>query len=387
MELSEGQLSLSPSDVTSYLACEHLASLSFQVARGELAAPRLDNEQAELVFRKGREHEEAYLQQLKDAGSTVAEILLNPNREWEKAGHETVEAMRDGVDVVYQAVLLGDGWRGIADFLMRVEIPSDLGPFSYEVVDTKLARHAKPAYILQLCFYSERIAAIQGIAPASMHVMLGNLEQESFRPGDFAAYYRRVCLRLEEFLANPPATEPYPVEHCGICEFKPLCDAHWEAVDHLCRVAGIQRRQIDRLERAGITTLAALGRSPAGDSPAGMPVDTYEKLRGQASLQLAARETGEESYVILQPRPESGFALLPDASSGDLFFDFEGNPFWDADGSLEYLWGILDTKREFTPMFAWDQRNGASNLRAIHRARARAARWRPGDARVPLRAL
>src|SRR5205823_1317645 len=157
----------------------------------------------------------------------------------DRAARETEEAMRAGVDVVYQAVLVGDGWRGVADFLMRVDMPSDLGAWSYEALDIKLARHAKPAYILQLCFYSERIGAIQGRAPARIHVLLGNLTQETFRPEEFGAYYRRVCRRLEQFVAEPPATEPYPCEHCGICEFKPLCDARWDAVDHLCRVASI----------------------------------------------------------------------------------------------------------------------------------------------------
>ena len=77
-------------------------------------------------------------------------------------------------------------------------------------------------------------------------------------------------------------------------------------------------------------------------------------MREQAALQLAARETGTNEYRILQPQPESGFALLPNASPGDLFFDFEGNPFWDADGGLEYLWGILDADDVFTPLHAYD---------------------------------
>jgi RNase_H superfamily/AAA domain len=58
--------------------------------------------------------------------------------------------------------------------------------------------------------------------------------------------------------------------------------------------------------------------------------------------------------VLLRPQPESGFALLPEPSPGDLFFDFEGNPFWDREGSLEYLWGILDADRRFTPLWAYD---------------------------------
>jgi CDGSH-type Zn-finger protein len=95
------------------------------------------------------------------------------------------------------------------------------------------------------------------------------MTQESFRPAEFAAYYRRVCRRLEGFVADPPSTEPYPVERCGICEFKPLCDGHWDRVDHLSRVARIQRRQIARLEAGGITTLAALGRAPREPVPTG----------------------------------------------------------------------------------------------------------------------
>jgi uncharacterized protein len=42
-------------------------------------------------------------------------------------------------------------------------------------------------------------------------------------------------------------------------------------------------------------------------------------------------------------------------SPGDLFFDFEGNPFWDRDGSLEYLWGILEARRSFTALWATDR--------------------------------
>jgi predicted RecB family nuclease len=352
MQANNGDVTLSPSDVTAYLACEHLTTLSLRVARHDLKKPDFENEQAELVFRKGGEHEDAYLGRLESEGKRIARISLEPDLDWERATCETEDAMRAGVDVVYQAAFVSEDWRGVADFVMRVETPSQLGAWSYEALDTKLARHAKPAYILQLCFYSERIGAIQGLAPAQMHVLLGNLTQESFRPEEFGAYYRRVCRRLEEFVANPPETEPYPCEQCGICEFKPLCDERWDAVDHLCRVAGIQRQQIDRLASAGITTLAALGNAPAEPLPARFPAGTFEKLRGQAELQLAARLTGHNDYVLLQPRADSGFALLPQPSVGDLFFDFEGNPFWDAEGSLEYLWGILETDGMFKPMFA-----------------------------------
>ena len=352
MHIRDCHLLLSPSDVTAYLACEHLTTLSFQVARNELVKPVAENEQAELVFRKGREHEDAYLQLLIDQGLTWKKIEIEPDHDWERAARETVEAMREGVGVVYQGVLVSDGWRGQADFLMRVETPSDLGAWSYEALDTKLARHAKPAYILQLCFYSEQLTSVQGLEPAHIHVLLGNQEQATFTPHEFGAYYRRVCRRLEEFVADPPPTEAFPCEHCDVCAFKTLCDEHWDAVDHLCRVAGIGRRQIEKFEGSGIATLAALGAASAEQRPPGMVDKTFEKLREQAALQDAARTTGKDDYRILKSKAAAGFALLPDASTGDLYFDFEGNPFWDVDGSLEYLWGITDADDEFTALWA-----------------------------------
>ena len=101
--------------------------------------------------------------------------------------------MKAGAEVIYQGVLFdGVRWRGYSDFLQRVERPSALGEFSYEVADTKLARRVKPYFLLQLCFYSELVELIQGVAPERMHVVLGTRETETFRVAEFAAYYRSV---------------------------------------------------------------------------------------------------------------------------------------------------------------------------------------------------
>ena len=112
MKVLDGRLWLSPSDVTAYLACEHLTALSLQVARGELPEPPPPGDRAELVFRKGLEHERAYLERLRDDGLAVTEIELEDG-DWARAVEETQAALRAGVDVVYQAVLVGDGWRGV----------------------------------------------------------------------------------------------------------------------------------------------------------------------------------------------------------------------------------------------------------------------------------
>jgi len=143
--------------------------------------------------------------------------------------------MRAGAEVIYQAVLFdGERWRGHADFLERVARPSAVGDWSYEVADTKLARRVKPYFLLQLCLYSELLAASQGSPPERAHVVLGTRARESFRLAEFAAYYRGVKRRFERLvLADGAASYPEPVDHCGLCHWQAHCDAQRESDDHL----------------------------------------------------------------------------------------------------------------------------------------------------------
>ena len=369
MQLRDSHLFVSPSDLTVYLACTHAARLSLDVAYGRLARPDVDKPDAEMLARKGDAHEAAYLARLRAEGRTVVEITLDKETWFDGAARATVEAMRAGADVIYQGAFVRDGWRGLSDFLLRVERPSALGAWSYEVLDTKLARTAKPSHILQLCFYADEIARLQGMpggasgadgapaaaaAPTQIHVLLGSGEQASFRADDFAAYYRRIRGRFGDFLAAPPATEPYPCDHCALCDFSPLCEAWWEQTDHLSRVAGAQRRHVAALQAAGISTLAGLAATPPSTAVPGIPRATFDKLRAQAALQQ--RRAAEGPLVELLPlRTDAGFALLPEPSPGDLFFDIEGHPFWEVDGSLEYLWGVTDADDAFAPLTARDR--------------------------------
>jgi len=129
----------------------------------------------------------------------------------EAAARRTEDALRAGVEVVYQGVLASGGWRGIADFLGRIEEPSSLGSFSYEAWDTKLARSAKPNAVLQLTFYSHELERIQGRLPERMRVVLGSGREEEFRPADFA-FFRRSRDRVLAAPAGGGETYPWLVD-------------------------------------------------------------------------------------------------------------------------------------------------------------------------------
>src|SRR5437879_53231 len=79
---------------------------------------------------------------------------------------------------------------------------------------------------------------------------------------------RRRRAAFEATIAGPPVTEPYPVEHCALCEFRGVCAARWEAEDHLVQVASVRRDQLAPLRDAGLATLTALARSAPGTTVA-----------------------------------------------------------------------------------------------------------------------
>ena len=345
MQLIEGRLIVSPSDLTGFLECEHLIQQELAVTRGELVRPARDDPELEVVTRRGLEHETRHLAHLRAQHGRVAEFPFpNGSLAALRAAHEqTVHAMREGAEVIYQATFFDGRWRCHADFLLRVERPSLLGDFSYEVADAKLAHKAKPSAILQCCAYSEQLARLQGIDPENFRLILGDRTEEALRYKDFAAYYRSIRRRFEAtVLGAPVITYPDPVDHCDICRWKEVCEQRRRDDDHLSIVARMRRDQARRLTEAGIATMAALAESPSPLAIEGVGEAALDRLQRQAGLQVRQRETGEIHYEVLPPAGERlGFQNLPPPSAGDLFFDMEGDPFAGEDG-LEYLFGILE---------------------------------------------
>lgn len=337
MQRTEGKLTASASDLVGFLVCPHkttldLINLDMPLER---AAP---DEQVELIQDKGFAHESAYLETLRAAGGRLVE--LSSAGKFAENVAATRAAMATGVDVIFQAALSQGVFMGYADFLRRVERPSALGAWSYEVADTKLAHRAKPKFMIQLAHYSELLASDQGIYPDKMHLVLGNHTERSFRVGDYRHYYQRLRQRFDAFLDERPATAPEKCDACDFCDWRDRCAAEWEAQDHLNRVANIGKMQIKRLRKQGIHTLAQLGGLSSDATVAGMRPETLAKLRAQAALQAKKRETGENQLELL-PRDASartGFDRLPPPDEGDLFFDMEGDPLHE--GGLEYLFGV-----------------------------------------------
>lgn len=336
-------LLFSASDLLNFMGCRHSTSLDLRrLIDPVVVAP--SDPMADFLARKGIEHERAYLETLRRSGRSVAE--LDEKTPLERRVAHTREAMRDGIDIIYQGALLRAPWHGYSDFLERVERPSGLGRWSYEVLDTKLARRAKPKHVIQLSVYSTLVGFEQGVAPEFMHVVLGDGTKAPFRVSDFVYYQQTAALRLLAFAGAPTSTVPEPCGHCELCRWRDHCTAEWEAADHLSLVARITRIQTRKFHTAGVTSVQALALVDPAASSFSIQPQTLDRLCAQARLQDAKRRTGENRVELLPLVADRGFARLPSPDAGDLFFDMEGLPIFDTNGGLEYLFGFASQEDE-----------------------------------------
>src|SRR3954447_8800438 len=311
---------LSPSRLNDFLGCEHRTYLDLLADRGDIPREGYKPPDSQLLAERGRRHEEAFLAHLRSEGRDVLSLpTAGPPAE---RAAETEEAMRAGRGVIHQACFLHDGWVGYADFLIRTEAASDLGPWSYEVHDAKLARSAKPDYVFQLLFYNGQVERIQGRRPARMHLILGDGERPPFPPEDFDAYAAEVTEhfveRRTELAAGAQPVYPYPVSECDFCPWWKRCADRRREEDHLSLVALLQRNQGLKLEDVGVHTVGELATLPEDTRVPRLAAATLDGLRQQADLQIRSRGLETPLYVLHEPEYGRGLARLPEPSDGDV---------------------------------------------------------------------
>lgn len=139
---------------------------------------------------------------------------------------------------------------------------------------------------------------MQKLAPEFAYVLtpVSDFRPQAFRFAEYAAYYRLVRKSLERAVTSA-ATEkcyPEPKPHCEICRWRARCATKRRADDHLTLVAGISKSQIGELGRHSVNTVADLAAIsiPLPFKPDRGAVESYERIREQARMQVLGRKTG-----------------------------------------------------------------------------------------------
>ncbi len=350
-------LSLSATDLSNFLGCRHRTALDMAAALGHRVRPHFTDPLLDVLIQRGLEHERAYVASLAAAGHRITSLA-------DFDSHDRLEptrtAMRDGAEVIVQGALQDGRWFGLPDVMRRVDAPSALGQWSYEIIDTKLARETRAGTILQLGLYSDMLAAVQGTRPERFHVVTPDRETpvKTYRVDDYAAYFRLLRRRMEETvdLGHEVCAEthlPEPVDLCEICPWSVECRGRWRREDHLSLVAGIARLQRRELESREVKTLAALAQLPwpFEFKPARGSSESWARVRDQARLQHASRDKPPPPAYELRPVvARAGLCRLPEPCPGDVFLDLEGDPF-AAEGGREYLFGVVTVDASGAPRY------------------------------------
>jgi len=289
---------------------------------------------------------------------------------------DTLRALRSEATVIYQAAFSTPEFVGFADFLRRD------ADGRWRVQDSKLARTARVTALMQLAAYVDQLDRLGIPRSDEVDLILGDRSISTHAVSDLLPLFHVRRARLRALIADRHIDEgatgaplawgddrgDLQIVACGRCA---TCELEVVAHRDLLLVARMRPVQRARLRTAGIQTIDDL--AAARSAPEGMNPDSFEALRAQARLQLAAmaaEEAAEPEEGGAHPAPPfevvsaAAIGLMPRPSRGDLFFDFEGDPLYTEPGEgqapenkhwgLDYLFGWVDDAEQYTALWAHD---------------------------------
>ena len=336
MKRDKGAIIFSPADLIKFMSSPFVTWMDLRYLDDKTLVPDVQDESTRILQLKGIDHERKFLEDRKTEGQSVRELDGQDD-----SFELTLESMRAGHDVIYQAQLKHGNFSGLSDFLFRRPGDSLLGDYHYEVWDTKLAKKPKPYFVIQLCCYAEMLEAIQGRMPETVGIALGGGTNKTFRTDDYFFFYKQLKQSFLDFVSRfDPNQEPCDVEVVDFSRWNTFAEKLLEERDDLSRVANIRRVQIERLKQNNITTMDDLAKTEFQILPK-VRQESLATLKQQARLQKASVGRPRPVYELLKQCPDDprrGFAMLPPTDRHDIYFDMEGYPHME--GGLEYLFGV-----------------------------------------------
>ena len=209
--------------------------------------PDEETEEEQLIAETGNQHEHTVLEEFKASEPNLVDI---PRVSFEDSMANTLSAIKSKAPIIFQAAFAAGRFAGYADFLILDKSGR------YQVWDSKLALSPKPYYAIQLCCYTEMLAAETGeLLPEKFGLILGSKKKVEFRVEDFIHYYRHIkaaFLAMEDGFTGNITDRPEPLPGVDHGRWTSIAEQFFIDTDHLVRVAGITVGQIKKLKNSGI---------------------------------------------------------------------------------------------------------------------------------------
>jgi uncharacterized protein len=334
-----------PTMLKNYLSCSYIVhNEKYHEKLGIVRKERTISNTALLA--KGNEHEKIVFAELKKQYKNIADLKPKDIKRIDKKERvkETLDAMKDGVDLIYGGYLEYDEWGGEFDFLVKNKnLKTEFGDYGYDVVDAKNTSKTKADHIIQLGMYALILNFHQKKYPEHIGVALKKNVRETFRTKEILEFFIKNKNKYENFLDKEiDNAKPEKCSFCDFCDWTEECEKIWEKEDNVNQVAGLSRLHARKFNDIGVKTFTELAKLDPNKNYKEFKLETSSKLIKQAKLQYDFKITGIRKVEIIDQKKNllTGFNLLPKPDAGDVMFDMESVPDYIYPEGLEYLFGV-----------------------------------------------
>lgn len=271
-----------------------------------------------------------------------------PARDWEAGAQATIDLMAQGVDCIYQGILLTEE-NGITllsrpDLLIKQPGCSRFGDWLYSPVEIKLSKRSKSEYQVVAAYHMKVLAAVQEAWSESVQLFL---KDKGAAEIDLWEVYPRMEEVLEHCIQELQAPTPPEVfisrNRCSLCHWYSDCYKIAKSSEHLSLLPGVTQTRYNELLNFKITDLATLSKTDPKllDNAPGFGPETAKRLIRQAQSSLNNVALPTEAFPLDRSVEHLLRTELSD-SPIELYFDIESEP------SLEliYLHGVLVVDRD-----------------------------------------
>lgn len=276
----------------------------------------------------------------------------------------TENLMRQGVESIYQGMVswnLVDGELGKITFvasptlLIRQEIPSELGDWSYYPMNIYLGKNIKPEYRLLTAFSVDILSQIQGINISRADIALrDNRQPHSLNLRVWFSRCQELVNECLQMLGNSQIPDVYlSRSKCSFCPWYDSCYESAQSSQHLSLIPGMTPKRYDYLKEIGVDNIQTLSQTPISLLTPALTQEVATRLLQQSQALISRQAILRHPNLLPIPQAEIEF-----------YFDIEANgnlqlhlpetsttPSGDRTSSissqynLDYLLGILLVNR------------------------------------------
>lgn len=284
--------------------------------------------------------------------------------DWQAGAQATLTLMQQGVDRIYQAVLLADGPEGMTllskpDLLVKQEGKSYFGDWIYVPSEIKLGKRPKLEYQVIAAFHTHVLAQVQGAWPEEAWLVLRDRGAYSVDLWEMVPRMQEILNECIQMLVQAREPEVFiSRSRCSLCQWLNHCYTIAKADHHLSLLPGVTMARYLQLQALDLTTVKSLAEvNPAQlELLPGFGSEAARKLVRQArsvvqNRALPAEERIEIGLPAASANTRTGLPLRqpPSFFSGvnlptapvELYFDIEAEPTMN----LVYLHGVLVVDR------------------------------------------